>query len=179
MLLSSLGSIWLTVWEQTWFEDFQDGHCGDHLGYRNGTILTILNLYNASHQVSAQWTNGLGGESDVIWKFSKWPTWRPLWYRNGIILTILNLHVAPMPPTKFGLNLTGFRSRFGFRIFKAAWPSWKAERNHFSNSEPLCCSDASYQVSAQSYLRFGRRYHLKNFKMVPMVGILEIGMEQF
>ena len=30
---------------QTWFEDFQDGHHGGHLGYRNGMILAILNLY--------------------------------------------------------------------------------------------------------------------------------------
>ena len=29
------------------------------------------------------------------------------------------------------------------------------ERDNFSNSESLCCSDASYQVSAQSDLRFG------------------------
>ena len=27
-------------------------------------------------------------------------------YQNKMILAILNLHVAPMPPTKFGLNLT-------------------------------------------------------------------------
>ena len=27
------------------FEEFQDGPYGAHLGYRNGTILAILNLY--------------------------------------------------------------------------------------------------------------------------------------
>ena len=27
------------------FEEFQDGLRGGHLGYRNGTILAILNLY--------------------------------------------------------------------------------------------------------------------------------------
>ena len=32
------------VWEMS-FEEFQDGHCGSHLGYRNGMILAILNLY--------------------------------------------------------------------------------------------------------------------------------------
>ena len=26
------------------FEEFQDGPCGGHLGYRKGTILAILNL---------------------------------------------------------------------------------------------------------------------------------------
>ena len=34
----------LTVWEKIPFEEFQDGHYGGHLGYRNGTILAILNI---------------------------------------------------------------------------------------------------------------------------------------
>ena len=46
-LPSSFGSIGPTVWEEMSFEEFQDGHHGGHLGYRNGTILAILNLYNA------------------------------------------------------------------------------------------------------------------------------------
>ena len=29
------------------FEEFQDGRHGGHLRYRNGTLLTILNLQNA------------------------------------------------------------------------------------------------------------------------------------
>ena len=28
-----------------WFEEFQDGHYGGHLGYLNGTFLVILNLH--------------------------------------------------------------------------------------------------------------------------------------
>ena len=47
------------------------------------------------------------------------------------------------------------------------WPSWISELNDFSNSEPLCSSDASHQVSAQFDLPFGR-CHLKNFKMATM-----------
>ena len=31
------------VWEMS-FEEFQESHHGGHLGYRNGTILAILNL---------------------------------------------------------------------------------------------------------------------------------------
>ena len=30
-----------------WFEDFQDGYHGSHVGYWNRTILAILNLYVA------------------------------------------------------------------------------------------------------------------------------------
>ena len=41
----------------------------------------------------------------------------------------------------------------------------------------LCHCDASYQVSAQLDLQFGRRCHLKNFKMAAMEAILDIGTE--
>ena len=36
------GSIWLIVWEETWFEEFQDGYNGSHLGYWNRRSLAIL-----------------------------------------------------------------------------------------------------------------------------------------
>ena len=36
-----------SVLEQMWFEDFQDGYHGGHLGYQNGTILAILPLHAA------------------------------------------------------------------------------------------------------------------------------------
>ena len=49
--------------------------------------------------------------------------------------------------------------------------------NDFSNSESLCHCDASRQVLAQSDLRFGRRRRLKNFRMVAMAAILDIGTE--
>ena len=45
------------------------------------------------------------------------------------------------------------------------------EQNNFSNSEPLCCTDASHQVFAQSDLRFGMRIRLKNFNMAAMAAI--------
>ena len=56
-------------------------------------------------------------------------------------------------------------------------PPWILEWN--SNSESLCCSNASYQVSAQSDLQFKRICHLKNFKMTAMVAILDTRTEQF
>ena len=46
-LPSSVGSIGPTVWEEMSSEEFQGGRHGSHLGYQNGTILAILNLYNA------------------------------------------------------------------------------------------------------------------------------------
>ena len=56
-------------------------------------------------------------------------------------------------------------------------PSWIAEWKDLSNSQSLCHSDASHQVSAQSDLRFGRRCHLKNFKMATVEAILDIGTQ--
>ena len=44
-------------------------------------------------------------------------------------------------------------------------PSWISERNDFSHSETLCCSNVFYQVSAQSDLWYGRRCRLKIFMM--------------
>ena len=54
-----------------------------------------------------------------------------------------------------------------------------SEWNDYSNSESLCRSDASHQVSAQSHLQFGRSCCLKNFNMAAMAAILDIGTEQF
>ena len=72
------------------FEEFQDG---GHLGYRNRTILAILNLNVATMQ---------------MW-FKDFQDGRPgshLGYANGMILAILNLYVTPILPIKFWLNST-------------------------------------------------------------------------
>ena len=105
-----------------------------------------------------------------------------LGYLNRMNLAILNLYNSPKPPIKFQLNLTyclrldvveefqaghrqsnlQFRRRCHLKTFKIS------EWNNFSNSESLCCSAASYNISAQSDLWFGRRCHLKNFKMATL-----------
>ena len=103
-------------------------------------------------------------------------------YWNETNLAILNLHVTPMPPTIFGLNPTypsGADVVWRFSSWPPWRPSWMSERNDFSNSESLYCSDASNQVSAQSELRFGRRCRLKIFKVADMMTILDIGTEWF
>ena len=48
-----------------------------------------------------------------------------------------------------------------FSRWPPRWQSWIAKRSYLSNSESLCRSNASHQVSAQSNLRFGRRYRFK------------------
>ena len=69
----SLGSIRLTFPENIRFEDFQDGHHGSHLGYRNGTVFAILNLYVVSMppiKFGLNPTYGLGGGSLKIFKMA-------------------------------------------------------------------------------------------------------------
>ena len=47
------------------FEEFLDGHRGGHLGYKNGTILAILNLCPTLMPPIKFWLNrtyGLGGD---------------------------------------------------------------------------------------------------------------------
>ena len=56
------------------FEEFQEGRHGGHLGYRNGTILAILNLYVAPMppiKFSLNLTYGF--EGDVVLRISSWP----------------------------------------------------------------------------------------------------------
>ena len=229
----SLSSIRLTVWEQMSFQDFQDGHHGGHLGYRNGKNLAILNLQVTEMPPTKFRFNPTSRSgAEVVWRFSRWLSWWPSWiserndfshseslccsdarlpssfssnrlrvweemsfedfqdgqhgghvaYQNGMILAILNLHVAPMPSTKFGLDLTwglGADVVSRFSRWPPRRPSWLAEQNDFSNSDSLCFSNASQQVSAQSNLRFGRRCRLKTFKMSAMAALLDIGMKRF
>ena len=84
-LSSSFGSIPPTVWEEMLFEVFQDGRPGyqirwqgSHLGYRNRTILAILNLYNSPKpSIKCQLNLTYCLRLDVV--FSRWPPSRPSW----------------------------------------------------------------------------------------------------
>ena len=116
---SSLGSIRLTVREQTWFENFQDGHCGGHLGYRNGMNLAILNLYVAPMPPIKFQLNLTYSLGDVVWRFSKWPKWRPSWTSEW---NNFSNSKHPYGPNAIHQVLAqsdlGFRSRYGLKIFK-------------------------------------------------------------
>ena len=79
-LPSSFSSIWLRVWEEMSFEEFQDGHRGSHLCH-----------CVASHQVSAQ--------SDLAFG-------RRCRLKNFKMATVAAICVTVMPPIKFQLNRT-------------------------------------------------------------------------
>ena len=72
------------------FKRILNGRHDGHLGYRNGTILTILNLCpTVKPPIKFQFNPTYGLDNGT-----------------GRLLAILNLHVATMPPTKFQLNST-------------------------------------------------------------------------
>ena len=55
------------------FEEFQNGRRGDHLGYQNGTILTILNLHVATMPPTKFQLNpcyGSGGDVENVKKLT-------------------------------------------------------------------------------------------------------------
>ena len=146
---SSFGSTQLTVWEDMLFVEIHDGRQGGHLRHRNGMILAILNLY-----VAPMLPSSFSSIQLTVWEEMSFEEFQDghhgghLGYRNRTILAILNLYVAPMPPIKFWLNPT--YDLGGYVVWRIWRPSWLLEQNEYSNSEPLCGSDASHQVWAQS-----------------------------
>ena len=188
------------------FEEFQDGHHGGNLGYRNRTILAILN-----HCVTV-----LPPIKFWLWwpswisRISRWPPWRPSWIserndfsnseslchcdashqvlaqsdlRFGRRYHLKNFKMATMAPSWLSeqndLAILNLCVTVMTPIMAAMRPSGILERNDFSNFESQSHCDASHQVSAQSDLQFGRRCRLKNFKMAAMAAILDIGTKRF
>ena len=77
---SSFGSIWLKVWEEMWFKEFQHG-C---LWYHNKMILAILNLHNTSMPpIKFKLNLTYHSCADVIWRFSRWLQRWPSWISRG------------------------------------------------------------------------------------------------
>ena len=94
------------VWEEMSFEEFQDGR---HLGYRNGTILVILNLYVTVilNLYVTVMPPIVSTQSHMVWEEMSFEEFQDghheghLGYWNGTILAILKLYVTTMPPIKF------------------------------------------------------------------------------
>ena len=146
-----------------------------HLGYRNGTILAILNLYfPAMPPIKFQFNPNYGLERDVVWRISRYPTWRPSWISERNYFNKPESLCHSDASNQVRLNLT-----YGLGGDVVWRTSWISEWSDFSNSESLCHCDAFHQVSAQFDLRFGRRKCLKNFKIAAMAAILDIGTERF
>ena len=149
------------VWEEMSFEEFQDGRHGGHLGYWNGTVLAILNIYVTSMPPIKFRLNpiyGLGG--DVVWRISRWSPWQPSWiiersnFSNSESLCRSDASHQVLAQSDLWF---GRRCRLKNFMMATLASSWISEWNDFSNSESPCCHNASHYVSAQSNLWFWRR----------------------
>ena len=114
--------------------------------------------------------------ADVVSRFSSWP---PSWILEWNQFSNSKSSMSPQCFQGWVQSDLPFGSRHGLKIFKMATMGaiLDIRTSDLSNSESLCCSDASHQVSAQSNLQFGRRCCLKIFKTADMVVILDIRME--
>ena len=76
-LPSSFGSTWLTLWEEMWSEEFQDG---GHLEHWNRRILAILNFHiTPMPPIMFKPNQTYPFIADVISRFSRWLPWWPSW----------------------------------------------------------------------------------------------------
>ena len=135
-------------------------------------------LPNASHQVSALSELPFESRSMSFQDFQAGQHGSHLRYWNKTNLAILNLHVTPMPPTKFGLNLT-FWEQIRLEDFQDGHHGTHLGYLNGIILAILNLYDAAHPIIALSDLRFGRRCRLKTFKMSDMAAILGIGKEWF
>ena len=131
-------------------EDFQDG-CGDgHLGYHNKTILAILNLHVTLMPPTKFWLILISHSgADVVWKFSRWPPWRPSWLsKQNDFSNSESLCCTVASHQVLGSIRLRVHQHVVWRFLRwSPWQlSWISEQNDFSNSQSLCCSDASHQI---------------------------------
>ena len=132
----SFSLIPLTVREQMWFQDFSSWP-----PWRPSWIMERNKFSNSKSPCHPN-------ASHQVWLQSHLRC-SHLGYRKGNILANLNLYVAPMPPSKFQLNL--INSLGGDVVCRySRWLTWQPSRmqegNDFSNSKSPCGPNASHQV---------------------------------
>ena len=128
-------------------KNFKMAPMAGHLGYRNGTILSILNLCVTVMLPFKFWLNptyGLGG--DVVWRVSRWPPW-PSWLsdRNGFSNSE-SLCRSDASHQVLAESEFWFGTRCHWKNFKKTAVYLILEPN--GSSSEYMSRDASYQVSA-------------------------------
>ena len=120
----------LTVWEKMPFEEFQDGHHGGHLGYRNGMILAILNLcVTVMPPIKFQLNRTYGLGVDIVRRISRRPTRQPSWILERKDFTISE---SPCHCDASHQVLAQSDLRFGRCRLKNFKISWISERNYLA-----------------------------------------------
>ena len=133
-----LGSIWLRIPEQMWFQDFQDGRLGE-------TILAILSLYVTPMPPIKFWLNPTPFGRRCRLKNFYGSHDGHLGYQNGTILAIL-IGLDKMLPSKFGVNWpfgSVEEAKNRFSRWRPWRPSWISDRHDFSYFLSTSHPDAS------------------------------------
>ena len=109
-LPSSFSSTWLTVWEEMWFEEFQNG---SHLGHWNIRILAILNFnITLMPPIMFKLIQTYPSVVDVISRFSRWLPWWPSWISER---NYFSNSKSPCCPDAFHQVSPSFNLLFGSR----------------------------------------------------------------
>ena len=150
-----------------WFEEFQDGCHGGHLGYQKRTILDLHNAQMLSTKLLLHPTYCLGADNN--WRLSRWLPWRPSW-------------MMLMEMSKMWKVTDGHMDEANRPQHKLTWSKLTIEdlqngccicyhgycnKTFLSNSESPCHPNASDQVLVQSDLPFESKWGLKIFKWPP------------
>ena len=135
-----------------WFEYFQDGCHGGHLGYQNGTILSSsksLCCPDAFHQVPLHPTYCSGADNN--WRLSRWPPWLPswirFWWRCLKCEKLLTDIMSPkcLPPSFSSIRLT-VREQMSHDFQDGHHGGHLGYWNEFSNSKSPSHPNASHQL---------------------------------
>ena len=160
------------------FEEFQDG---GHLGYRNKTILAILNLcVTVMPPIRFQLNRTYGCGGDDVWRLPRWPPWQPSWISEW---------------NDFSNSESLCRSDASHIVSAQSDMAWEemsfeefqddCHGRHLGYRNGTILAILNLYVSMMSPIKFQLirtgfwRRCLKNFKMATMAAILDIGTEWF
>ena len=161
-----------------WFENFQDGWHGGHLGYQNRTILAILNLHAApmpSTKIPLHPTNF--SEAANNWRLSRWPP-------SANMDTIL-MEMSKMWKVTDG-HMDEVRTMTNRPRHKLTWSKAPGELT-IEDLQDGCCGSHRGYCNKMLFSNSESPFHpnasqwwgLKIFKLVTLGTISDIGSELF
>ena len=136
MLPTKFESTGLSVQENKWKIDFQDGCHGAHPGFTISTILAIFDLQvtlTLPSKFGINWPFGSGEEAKN--RFSRWLPWRPSWISDrhyfSYFSSISHHNASYQVWCQLALGL-GVEAKNRFSLWPPWQPSWISDRHDFS-----------------------------------------------
>ena len=159
----NLGSIWLRVLEQIWFQDFRDAAFLDSQIEWFKQCWISMKLWCFSSSFGSIQPVRLG---DVIWRISRWPLWRPSWISDQ---------------NNFSNSESLHHSDIWLMVWEMSFEEFQDGHygGHLGYRIGTILAILNLYVTPISDLWFGRRCHFRNFKMAAVMAILAIRTELF